>query len=644
MKLVNIVGVPDDLERCAETLAKSGVFQPDDANEFFPPDRSRNLVPISKGNEMNSLVDKMKTIISETKIDIEYVDPKEYSDADIDAIKQFIDYSENDILSQIEKKSSLELDISACKHNIETGSHFTNVSVDIERLFECTYVKAHFGKLSKESYEKLERYRDNPYIEFIPTSSDKHNYWGTYVTPIEKQDEVDRIFSALYFEEIDVSNIKGTPEEYIKDEKKRLEDLTRELDETEKRIKLWGKEHKEEFEKVYSRMCELYGYSRIINKTYKYRDSFILVGWIPSEYQGKISTQLSSIKSLDVTFTNAKDEIKHSPPVKLKNMFFSKPFEFYTEMYGLPNYIETDPSTFIAITYTILFGIMFADVGHGIILTLIAMFMYFKKKMPLGRLLIPCGISSAIFGLVFGSVFGFEELLNPLYKALFGLDEKPIEVLNSNTITTIIFAAIAIGVALVIIAMCINIYSSLKRGDLESGLFGSNGLAGLIFYASLAYGLTCELLLNQHRFTAPYILVMLVLPLLIIFFKEPLTKICRGEKNLFPDGVGSYIMDNFFELFETILSYMTNTMSFLRVGAFVLVHAGMMLVVFAIAEMFSLPGYIITLVIGNIIVIVLEALLVGIQVLRLEYYEMFSKFYTGDGRKFEPVNSKEINI
>ena len=114
--------------------------------------------------------------------------------------------------------------------------------------------------------------------------------------------------------------------------------------------------------------------------------------------------------------------------------------------------------------------------------------------MKLGKALIPCGISSAFFGLVFGSVFGFEEALNPLYKLLFNLDEKPIDVLAPNTTIMILCAALGIGVALVMVAMLINIYSCIKRKRLGAALFGANGVCGLVFYASLVIGTgTCPL-------------------------------------------------------------------------------------------------------------------------------------------------------
>ena len=139
-----------------------------------------------------------------------------------------------------------------------------------------------------------------------------------------------------------------------------------------------------------------------------------------------------------------------------------------------------------------------------------------------------------------------------------------------------------------------------------------------------------------------YVLLLLILPLVILMFSEILIKIVNKEKNWKPESWADYLPQSFFELFEVVLSYVTNTMSFLRVGAFVLVHAGMMMVVFTIADMLPGSGYIIAVVIGNIVVTALEALVAGIQVVRLEFYEMFSKFFEGQGRPFTPVTAEEV--
>ena len=137
--------------------------------------------------------------------------------------------------------------------------------------------------------------------------------------------------------------------------------------------------------------------------------------------------------------------------------------------------------------------------------------------------------------------------------------------------------------------------------------------------------------------TLPYILGLIVFPFILIFFAEPLSNLVNGEKDWQPESWLGYIVENLFESIEVLLGYVTNTMSFLRVGAFVLVHAGMMLVVFVLAQTAGGFWYWMIVVLGNVLVMVLEALLVAIQVLRLEFYEMFSRFYSGEGRPFEPI-------
>ena len=233
-------------------------------------------------------------------------------------------------------------------------------------------------------------------------------------------------------------------------------------------------------------------------------------------------------------------------------------------------------------------------------------------------------------------MFGFETLLDPMFRSV-GFDEKPIEVMASKNTNTIILLAIGLGVFLLIVAMFLNVYTSLRQRNYGRALFGTSGVAGIIFYGSLVFGLTADIFLGMHVMTLPYILGLVVLPFLIIFFAEPLGDLANGEKDWQPESWGGYIVENIFESIEVLLSYVTNTMSFLRVGAFVLVHAGMMLVVFVLAETVGGVGYWLIVVLGNALVMVLEALLVAIQVLRLEYYEMFSRFYTGEGRQFEPV-------
>ena len=640
MKLVNVIGMLRELDDVASVLGRTGVFQPDETVDFFSD--KEKLLPVNTANDYAPLLDKLRVLMAGSGIRPKIVDAPEYDNMSPAEMKRFIDETDTRLGELIERRDALRAELDLSEENIAKAKHFFGLDIDISKIYECEYIITRFGKLPKDSYVKLQNYSDNPYIDFFPCSNDGTYYWGVYVTPLSKADDVDRLFSRLFFEHVDISDIHDKPEVYVEQQTKLKDDLTEEIKKLNGEIDDYVKNHENGILKIFSALCKQHAFLSIKNHACKYKKSFVLVGWIPAEYEGQIKALLSPIESVEVTFTKAEDEIKHSPPVKLKNRFFFRPFEYYTEMYGLPNAREIDPSWFIALTYTLLFGIMFADVGHGLMLLIAAIFMYKKMKMPLGALLIPCSISSMVFGCVFGSVFGFEHVLDPVYKALFGLEEKPVEVMDGNTTMILIFGAVGIGIVLLIIAMILNIVSNLKRGDIGGALFGVNGVAGLVFYTSLVAGLGCNMLFGVSIMNPAYIICLIVIPLLLVFFREPLSKLIRGERELFEGSFGSFIVDNFFEMFEVALSYVTNTMSFLRVGAFILVHAGMMTVVFVLANMFGPVGYWITVVIGNILVMALEALLVGIQVLRLEYYEMFSRFYIGDGRKFEPVTVKDI--
>jgi V/A-type H+-transporting ATPase subunit I len=205
---------------------------------------------------------------------------------------------------------------------------------------------------------------------------------------------------------------------------------------------------------------------------------------------------------------------------------------------------------------------------------------------------------------------------------------------NSNAMP-IIVAAIAIGVVIMIISILINIFTGLKAKETEEALFANNGVAGLIFFVGILL-LLLNGVLGWHIVNVPYIIVIIVLPLLIMFFRDPLASLVKRKPYKF-GSMGEFIATNFFELFEFLLGYASNTLSFVRIGGFVLSHAIMMSVVMLLAERVNTGASIAVIIFGNAIVMVLEGFVVAIQVLRLEFYEIFSRFYKGDGKPFKPV-------
>ena len=643
MKAVSVIGVQKYFDKVIDVLGSSQAFQPESVATFYSDTES--FVSFSEPNRYAELLSELNSSLSAVELKPDLVDISDFACSD----EELFDYCTKAIQNLDSRKAKIsdkEQEIAHCLKNIRQTAHFVGVKLDMNRVRACEYIRTGFGRMPVESLQYLSRYDNNPYVMFIQTSVDKEYVWGIYMAPVNNEQDIDRIFSGMLFEKYDVSDIEGTPEEYIANQQQRKEQLEKELEDILHESVTFKEKNYDRFLKYYTLLNRKTVYHTVKGYAMLYNGgntkSFILCGWIPEENMAEIEEQLKSIKSVELQVDDAINKLEKSPPIKLKNSWFSRPYNFYIEMYGVPKYNEVDPTFFVSITYTILFGAMFGDFGHGIVLAFAGWIMYKFKEMKVGKVLIPCGICSSIFGLIFGSLFGFEEAFNGMYKALFGLDEKPIEVMGKDIIT-VILASVGVGVFLVMTAMCLNIYSSLKQKNYGSALFGSNGIAGLVLYGSVCAGIVCTVVFDIPFFNIFTVILLIILPSVLIFMAEPFGELVKGEEHWKPEKWGEYCTQSGFEMFEVILSYLSNTMSFLRVGAFVMVHAGMMQVVFTLIELVGgvgSVGGIITLVLGNLFVIALEGLLVSIQTLRLEFYEMFSRFYSGSGRPYTPVTLK----
>lgn len=630
MQAVNIIGLMNHIDEVITVLGESGVFHPDEVSNFYS--NLQEFTHLQTKNSYAEPLTNLKSALNQTKRNFPMTDVSDFNPS-FEELEAFSETVTAEIDALVENRAAAETQLSETKNNLSVTEHFVGIDVEIIKVAQTKFVEARFGRLPKDSLQKLEAYKNDDFVDFAVCNEDKTHVWGVYFAPKDKTEEIDKIFEGLYFEQTDLVGDNETPHQKIEEYKSQLPELEAKVKEEQEKLDKYLDENSEQITRYLSKLEELYIYSGIRTKAMQHNNSFIIVGWIPDQNKAQLRKRLKKIKSVELDFSDAKDEIDKSPPVKLKNPFFAKPFEFYTEMYGVPKYNEIDPTSFVAITYIIMFGIMFADLGQGLCLSIVGILMWKLRKMPIGKILFPCGLSSMVFGTLFGSVFGFEDWLNPMFE-LFGFKGKPIEVMDNTN--TIIFAAIGLGVFLLVVAMFLNVYTSFRQKNYGRALFGTSGVAGIVFYGSLVFGLLAEIFLGFHVMTMPYILGLVVFPFLLIFFSEPLGDLVNGEKDWQPESWGGYIVEKIFESIEILLGYVTNTMSFLRVGAFVLVHAGMMMVVFTLAGEPGV-GYVIVVVVGNVIVMVLEALLVAIQVLRLEFYEMFSRFYSGEGRVFEPV-------
>lgn len=482
---------------------------------------------------------------------------------------------------------------------------------DFDEMNECRYLDFGLGRLPADNFKKLSMYQDEIFVHHRLHTTPQY-VWLVYVTSDSYAAKTKKIFEGLYFEPIDIPKFDVT-----------------------KRISAY----KDKLDDVYSyckkenELYHMYPYVAILE------EKNVLSGFVMED---ELEAYEACFKDLPVDF-RCKDpeQVPHlTCPTKLKNGWFARPFEMFVEMYSLPAYGDFDPTLFLAITYCILFGIMFSDMGQGLVLLVLGL-AFEKKKGRLWGVIGRCGITSAIFGFLFGSLFGYEDALNPIHERLFNVREKLFDVMSNSNTMTLLIGAMAIGAVLILITMIMNIYNNARHKRMGEVLFSQNGVAGFVFYAYLVVAFAAKLGGKPSMFVPAYTIPCVWLPVICFLFKEPFTNKLEGKPLKPSEGWGNYFTENIFEVFEILLSFVTNSMSYLRVGGFVLSHAGMMLVVMTLAHMVSGSGIGIV-IFGNAFVMLLEGLIVGIQTLRLEYYEMFSRYYTGGGKEFKPVCAAEF--
>lgn len=639
MRLVKISGENERLDDLVRVIMNCGCFQPDSANKFFSS--SMGFLPFTQDDEHSQSLTKLQNFLSKIEYTPVFSEENASKDLTDEEVERALSYEEM-TAEYRESLSSLLDQKQKCEEALVKFSHFRGLTVNLDQITALQYVEARFGHLPKESINKLDViFKECPYFYFVPCSTDKTDFWGVYFVPKNHTDEVDKIFATLLFEPFEIPGAAGTIENIITELNNSIEIIANQLKQLHEENEQLINEIRDFCDVIYSKLVSLEDSQQLKAYTVHNGHYFMLAGWVPKTEEKAF---LEKVQEIDTVSVESEDPDLHktSPPTKLKKLkgplkYLIDPYKFYIDMYGTPSYSDIDVTAFVSITYTILFGIMFGDVGQGFVLSIVGFLMYKFKNMGLGKILIPCGISSMVFGFIFGSVFGFEEMLDPVYHAL-GWEGKPLHVMDS--VNTVLLVAIAIGIILTSLSILINIYACIRRKHFGEAIFSQNGVVGLLTYlagCNIASGF-----MNGPTFVAnSTCIIIIAVGVVLLMIKEIPIGIIDKHPNWKPDSIMDFVLQNIFELLEYVLSYLSNTVSFLRVGAFVLVHSGMMMVVFSLAgENHNL----FVIILGNILVIALEGLLTGIQALRLEYYEMFSRFYEGDGKPFTPFSNKKFSL
>lgn len=357
----------------------------------------------------------------------------------------------------------------------------------------------------------------------------------------------------------------------------------------------------------------------------------LISGWTRVEAIQEVEQALSDATDGRVLIEYAEPPPGADVPVCMQNPKLLKPFERLIAAYGMPGYHEVEPTLFVALSFLLMFGFMFGDMGQGAVIALTGLAMLkvpslARKHGDTGVILIGAGLSAMLFGALYGSLFSYE----------FHYGLEPL-----HHIPHLLIGSVIVGVVIISLGVILNVVNCVRKGDYLHALFDKFGVAGIVLYWGCIGLLIKQLVLSDEPVTTAEIAVVVGIPLVLMIFRLPIFNLVTRKKHLFGEGVVLYFMETMVELIETFSSFLGSSVSFLRLTAYGLAHAVLSMGIFILARVvWDMPvgGLLAALVVvaGNALIIVLEGLIVTVQTMRLEYYEFFSKFFTGEGKRFEP--------
>ncbi len=367
----------------------------------------------------------------------------------------------------------------------------------------------------------------------------------------------------------------------------------------------------------------------------------LLTGWVPADRRILVEECMTKSTGGRCVFEITEPEIsgEENVPVLLRHSSLVRPFEMLVSTYGLPNYRELEPTLFVAISYIIMFGMMFGDMGHGAVLAGCGLTALFRgrsgKIRDFGVLLLSGGLSSIMFGLIYGSCFGLA------WFKKYAIWHDPLE----GDPMRLMYGAVGMGIIIISLGLILNVLNRFRRGDIIGGLFDKFGLTGLLFYWGTLTLLIGWATIRSSGLMTPAVVLFLGIPIVGWSLREPVEFLLNrgeGRHEANSGGLPGAIVESFVGAFEALLSYLANTISFVRLAAYAMSHAALLVAAFMLAAEVQkfLPGGsfwgVLIIILGNLAAIILEGIIASVQALRLEYYEFLGKFFSGNGRAFEP--------
>ncbi len=496
---------------------------------------------------------------------------------------------------------------------------FENLDIDLSRLSSPSLFLTYFvGTIPASELQPLEQALSLANALIRPFRKNHEQHYILVVTENRHHQDIREILKSANFHELTIPHeLRRQPDQVKKEIEKRLGRAQRNRQFHEDSIWSLVQSHLETIRLTRSLLEQSAPFAATADSLNGRGQLVQLQGWIPARRQEELEQQFNDRLQSPclLTFRDpTKEEMRKLPSLQYHSPLFSS-FQQLVNQFGVPRYGELDPTRLFAFSYTLMFGMMFGDIGHGAAIIGIG-YLFRRQITGLFPFATIAGLSSMLFGVLYGSVFGVEHLFTPLWVAPM---EDPIYML---------LVALSWGIGFLILVQLISIFNLLAADQPQEALLDSRGVAGLLFYLGGVYG-GYQYIANHHFSIIE--LAALLLPLSLILYQQWLKM--EGP-------FSEKILITIIEAIDRTVNNLSATLSFLRVAAFSLNHVALAMAVFTLAAMMDQFGHVVTLLLGNLFIIVLEGGIVAIQCLRLEYHEGFSRYYNGDGIRFTPLKSE----
>lgn len=645
MRLVELMIYREDLHQVLKYLGKMGQFQ-------FQDDFSK----IPDGDKLNPDRDLFNRL-EQARADLSIQDLDDYA-GEIDIPTPQDEDEAVKIIAEVEQIHDRELtaaeELKKIDQAMTEAIAFSNLKVSYSELESLSFLTMRIGKIPPENFDFLQASIGS---RAIVVRLGEDNSRILVACSKKARFAVDTELKKSDFVEIQVpKDFKGIPEDALITLKKQKLEAEKALEEVQLERKNYAHTHKD----ILLRLLELYSVDSQIydiqNKLESTEFVYRINGWVPTCLTDKMTKDLDALTEgrTGVRLYHPEEVASvisgaEQVPVQLRHGKIVSAFERMIFSYGSPLYGTIDPTPFVALFFTLLFGIMFGDAGQGLVFLLVGILMAAKKVKfggweKFGPVFIAIGISSTIMGLLTGEFFANEEILAPFSRWVTGLFGEPRNQIlpmmptgSSESIKRMFtFFGFTVGVGFIInsTGLIINIINQFSLHRPGRAIFGKTGITGAVFFwYVIAFALRIAFF---HHSPAIYDWIIIGVSLFFTAFGEPFARAIEKERPVLENGAFSAVISGIVEIIEVVSSYLSNSVSFLRVGAFALAHAVLGYIIEKMVGIAPLAGGIAISIVGNAIVIVLEGMIVAIQVIRLQYYEFFSKFFNETGREFKP--------